>query len=93
MIPNINDLKSLGRYSKEPRVGANVVFMGDGNSDITRGHEHCGLLFLESDGSILYYDSSSNNTKENPVREEYDCFSRFKEMYHWYDSFYFQYVY
>ena len=93
VLQHINDLKSLGRYSKEPRVGANVVFMGDGNSDITRGHEHCGLLFLESDGSILYYDSSSNNTKENPVREEYDCFSRFKEMYHWYDSFYFQCVY
>ena len=93
VLQHINDLKLTGLYLTEPDGGANIVFMGDGNSDLTRGHEHCGLLFLESDGTIVYYDSSSNNKINNPIREEYSDFLSFKAMYHLYDSFYFQHVY
>lgn len=93
VFQHIEELKaSCNQFDYTPFGDANVVFMGDGNKSYTKDHEHCGLLFYETDGSVTYYDSSSNNIDTLPVKETYNSYQAFASAYA-YDTFYFQKVY
>ena len=89
---HIEDLKSTGKDCSSPKIGANIVFMGDGNSPKTKDHEHSGILFLSEDGSIIYYDNSRNNPNRLPVKEIYSSLEAFEKTYYLYDSFYYQHI-
>ena len=69
--------------------GVYVVFMGDGNKSYTKDHEHAGLLFLNDDGSVDFYHSSSKNPNSLSIVEHYVSVKSFESDFA-YDSFYYQ---
>ena len=89
VIEHINEMKKSGIDYSEPSSDANIVFMGDGHNDYTRGHEHAGMLFIEKDGSCSFYHASSNNPNQYNIKETYSSVEAFEKDFG-YDSFYYQ---
>ncbi len=89
VLDHITEMNATGQDFSVPGQGANVVFMGDGHNNLTRGHEHAGLLILNSDNSIDYYDNSRNNPGQRPSYTHYDSIEAFQNDYG-YDTFYYQ---
>jgi len=67
-----------GTARTDPEIGANIVFMNDS----PRGfNAHAGLVIVNRDGSVDYYDSSSNNPDQMPIHEQYGSVELFQNAY------------
>ncbi|MBQ8680589.1 MAG: phage tail protein [Treponema sp.] len=87
---HIDELKATGLdYSQTSNNSAYVVFMGDGTKEKTRNHEHAGLLVTDSNGKVLFYHSSANNSDSLSIKESYNSVSAFEKDFA-YSSFYYQ---
>ncbi len=62
----VNQMELVKAYANS-HLGFNVVFMGDGNKSYTVGHEHAGLLIVNMDDTVDYYDSSRGNPEQSDV--------------------------
>ena len=89
VVEHISELKKTGNDYSSPMSDANIVFMGDGHNEITKNHEHAGMLFIENDGSVSFYHASSYNPGQYNIKETYPNIEAFEKDFG-YDSFYYQ---
>ena len=86
---HISDIKKDKSENHTAHNGFNVVFMGDGTKNFSIGHEHAGLLIVDDDNTVNFYDSSRNNEDAKSMRQKYNSVEAFQNDYA-YKSFYYQ---